>query len=195
MCGVQHLAAPSAMGDIEQKRARGIGDIDRMLTRQAQADVVLGKKEPTESFPQLGLVIAYPEQLGEREIRQGRIAGKFDQPIAANRGVYLLAFFRCPLVAPDQRRAQYLVVCVEQYRTVHLTRESYADDFVGRDASLFQGGGHRLATSSPPVFGALLGPASMRRSEGSVLSRGCTDHRTLLVHHDGTSAAGADINA
>ena len=50
----QHLFAPGASRDVEQQRPGGVGDVGRVLAAQAQAHVVLGKRDPRDLREDLG---------------------------------------------------------------------------------------------------------------------------------------------
>src|ERR1700761_1541678 len=115
-------------------------------------------------------MIAHPEQLGEREIGQGWIAGQLDQVFASQLGMQPVALRAGPLVAPDERWPQHAALCVQHDRAMHLTGETDPSDLCGGHTA----GGEYLADGSlrgpPPVFGVLLRPSRLRTAKGSVLA-------------------------
>ncbi len=50
---------------------------------QAESHIIFGQHHVPDPGPVFRLDLAYPEQFGEREIRQRRIAGQTDQDVAA----------------------------------------------------------------------------------------------------------------
>ena len=42
---LEYFGAPAPLGDVEEQRARGIGDVGRALTRKAEAHIVLRKED------------------------------------------------------------------------------------------------------------------------------------------------------
>ena len=69
-----HFFAPGTSRDVEQQRAGSVGDVGRVLAAQAQAHVVLGKRDPRDLREHLGLVAAQPQELRRGEPRQRPVA-------------------------------------------------------------------------------------------------------------------------
>ena len=138
---------------------------------QAVANVILG----TENVPILAnifrLVLLHPQQLGQSEVGQRGIAGKFDQMLSAQLLVQPVALRVGALIAPDQRGPQNFAIRVEHDRAVHLPGE--ADGFnirrgiAGDFASLCQGAGNGLLRRAPPVFRVLLRPSGLGERNGA----------------------------
>jgi hypothetical protein len=79
-----------------------------------------------DAGPVLGFGLAHPEQLGEREIREWRIAGELDQGVAAKQLFEFVGLRFAALIAPDDGAAHDLIGRVEQDCAVHLAGETDA---------------------------------------------------------------------
>ena len=73
---LDHLVAPAARGDVEEQRARGVGDVDGVLVGELEADVVLGQQDVGDAPVDLGLVLGQPQQLGRGEAGERAVAGQ-----------------------------------------------------------------------------------------------------------------------
>ena len=78
---------------------------------------------------------------------------------------------------------------------MHLPGESDAGDLIGRHSRGGQGFPHRDPTGAPPVFGILFRPADLRRGKRRVFFGSGRDYAAVLVHNQGASAAGADVDS
>ncbi len=122
----QHFLRPSPVRHIEQQRARCIRHVDGAFPGEAKPHVIFGQHDMCHPRPRLRLVLAHPQKLGQREIRQRRIAGEPDQRIAPEKLLQFQALRLASLIAPDQRRPHHFIRGIEQNRAVHLPRESDA---------------------------------------------------------------------
>ena len=123
----EQLAAPAAIGDVEQERAGRVADLGGEGSRQAVPHVILGQENLLDPFPVRRLVLANPQELGRREPRQGRIGHHPHQRLEPARPFFdLLALGGGALIVPEQGRAHHLAGFVEEYRAVHLTRKPEA---------------------------------------------------------------------
>jgi hypothetical protein len=77
---------------------------------------------------------------------------------------------------------------------VHLTGEADAGDFFGAQICARDGLANRDAGGTPPIFGVLLGPADLRRSEGLVFFGGRGDDAALAIDDDGARSSGTNVN-
>ena len=68
-----------AVGDVEEQRARGVGDVGGEVAGEAEADVVLRQEHRADAGPELGFVAPHPEQLGQREAGERGVARQLDQ--------------------------------------------------------------------------------------------------------------------
>src|SRR5712664_1950773 len=182
------------MRHIEKQSAGSIGHIGGAFAGEAEANVVLGKHDRANTFPVSGFVLADPKQFCEREIRQGRIASELNQPFLADFGAQIAALLFGANVAPDQRGADDASLLVEHDRAVHLTGEADAGDFFGAKAGTRDGFANRDAGGTPPVFGVLLGPTDLRRSEGLVFFRRGGDDAAVAINDDGARSSGSNVN-
>jgi len=76
------------------------------------------------------LVFAHPEKLGEREIRERRVAGEINETVCAE----LLGKFPDlgfgTLIAPDEGGADHVIVAIEQDGAMHLPGKSDAGNLI-----------------------------------------------------------------
>jgi hypothetical protein len=143
------------MPDVEEERARGIGDIGRALAGEPQPEEILRKHDRARPGERVGLVLSQPHDLRRREPGKGAVAGQRDQAIQADELLDLTALLRRPLVVPQDRRTNDPVGPVERDEPVHLAREPNR----GRPAAE---GGERLRRRGNPPLRILLGPARLR---------------------------------
>jgi hypothetical protein len=148
-----------------------------------------------DTVPDLGLVRADPEQLGECEIRKRRIRRELENARPADRFVQPPAFLFGALIAPDEGRPEDAAVRVEQHGSVHLTGQSDARDRFRGDPTRGDGRSNRLLTGAPPVGRVLLGPGRARRCERRVIGGRRREERAAVVEDQRTRAAGADVDA
>ena len=110
------LAGPSPVDDVEQRRARSIGDVTGILAGQLKAKVVLGKQHFSDTRKQLRFVVANPEQFGQCKTSQDRIGDRGENRLLADGCVNSLDLSLTALVAPDQRRSNDAIAAVEKRR-------------------------------------------------------------------------------
>jgi len=77
---------------------------------------------------------------------------------------------------------------------VHLAGEADAGDIFGAKTRIRDGLANRDAEGTPPVFGVLLSPADLRRSEGLVLFGGGGDDAARAIDNDGARPSGTNVN-
>src|SRR6266478_5409443 len=182
------------MGDIEKQRSRSVSHVSGTFADEAEADVVLRKHDRTNTFPVFRFVFADPEQFCEREICQCGIAGQLNQPLLADLDGQIAALLFSANVAPDQGGTDDASLIVEHNRAVHLTGEAKASDFFSFEVGTRDGLANRNARGAPPVFGMLLGPADLRRSEGLMLFRGGGNNPAVAIDDDGARSSCANVN-
>ena len=71
--------------DVEQQRARRVGDVDRALAGQPQPHVVLGQHHVRDARVGVGLVRAQPQQLRRGEAGQRAVAGQLRRAARSRR--------------------------------------------------------------------------------------------------------------
>ena len=98
-------------------------------------------------------------------------------------------------VAPDDGGANDAAAFVEKNSAVHLAGKTDADNIFGGEIRLSKGLAHGEAGRAPPVFGMLLGPTDVRRSEGLVVCRCGGDDAAVVIDYDGARAASSNVNA
>ncbi len=174
--GAQHLGRPAAAGDVEQERARRVGDVRRPLSRESQPYVILRQHDPRDPPVLLRLVAAEPEQLRCGEARQRPISRERDQSIEPDALLDLGALDGCPLVIPEDRGPDDPPRCIESDEAVHLTREADPADLERSELC------DRSPRRDPPVLGVLLRPAGPWSRERIPTLRAADD---LTVWPDG----------
>src|SRR5258708_31792065 len=182
------------MGDVEKQSAGSVGHVGGAFASEAKTDVILRKHYGADAFPVFGFVLADPKQFCEREIRQSRIAGELNQPLVADFGGQIATLFFGADVAPDQCGTNDASLLVQHDRAVHLTGEADASDVVGSKVGARDGFANRDAGGTPPVFGVLLCPTNLRRSEWLVFFGGGRDDAAIAVDDDGARSSGTDVN-
>jgi hypothetical protein len=192
---VENVVRPAPLSDIQHQSARGVGDVDRELPAQPETHVVLRQQHLPHVLPDVGLMRANPQELGQREIGERWIRRQAQEPVAADRLVEPAAFGFGALIAPDDRGPQYGIFRIEEHGSVHLSREADARDRPGGHAARRQHRTDRLLRRPPPVVRILLGPAGSRRTERGVVPRLRSEERAVLAHDQRARAAGADVDA
>ena len=100
------LLAPAAPGDVEEQRARSVGDVDRPRAGEPEAHVVLGQADARDAGVGVGLVVAKPDDLRGGEAGERSVARELDQAFEADARLDRLALGSRALVVPEDRRAQ-----------------------------------------------------------------------------------------
>ncbi len=171
---VEHLLAPAPLGDVQQQRAGGVGDVGRVLAAQAQPDVVLRQRDARDAREHVRLVAAQPEQFRRRESRQRAVAGQRDQPLRArasprSRGT--------PRRCAGRSRGSPAAARGPRSRAPPARASDPESPMpCGRPGCGAQPREHRLGRP-PPVLGILLGPAGAGRRQRIAGLRGCERRR------------------
>ena len=180
---------------VEHQRARGVRHVDGPLTRQPEAHIVFRQHHGAHARPILGFVLPHPQQLGQREVGQCRIARQLNNPLGADLRIQVRALLLCANVAPDQCWTNHFTRSVQQHRSVHLSGEADASNFLRTQIRSGESLAGRATRSAPPVLGLLLRPANLRRSKRLVLFRGGGGDPPLRVHQQSPRAARAHVDA
>ncbi len=190
----KHLRRPAAVGHVEEKCARGVGDLGGEGSAQTEADVVLGQEEYASPTVDLRLVLTDPEEFGSAETGESRVTGEVDQPALADALRDPVTLGLGALVAPENGRPEHPVVGVEQHHPVHLSGEAYPHD-LGR---VHPRSGDRATDGClggvPPVLRVLFGPEGVGGGH-RVLGGGRPQDLPFRVNHHRAGAAGPDIDA
>ena len=161
---IEHGIRPAAMRHIEQQGARGIRHVDRPHPGEAEADVIFGQQKAVKSPPDPGFVGPHPQQLGERKVGERGVGSQLHQALRPDGFVEIAALGRGALIAPDEGRAQNLIVAIQQHRAVHLAAKPDAGNLRGRDLRIREQFPNRGLAGLPPVVRILLcPPAAWRR--------------------------------
>jgi hypothetical protein len=78
---------------------------------------------------------------------------------------------------------------------VHLTREAYTCNVVGRCMCLLHRFLYRCATGAPPIEWVLLGPPISWRCKGLMLMRARCDDSASFVNEKRARTGGSNVNA
>ena len=182
------------MGDVEKERAGGFLHVDGELAGEAVADIILGAENVADFGEDLRLMLLDPEDFGDGEVGQCRVAGELDEALIADLFRQPVAFGLGARVAPDKGGAQNRAVFVEHDGAVHLSGKPN-----GRDGLLGlrcggKGSANGFLRGTPPILGILLRPARMGCFEGRVFAGGSGDQLACLIHNHGARAARAHIH-
>ena len=122
------------------------------------------------------------------ESGQWRVTGNALDLVRPQRRINLLAHGRRTLVVPQDRRANHLVVLIEEHRPVHLTRDS--DGIRIRLVDL----GKALLHADPPVFRVLLGPHRLRNAQ-RIFRRRLLKYFARLIDQQHFATRRSDVNS
>jgi hypothetical protein len=146
-------------------------------------------------LPLFGFDLPHPEQLGQREVSERRIAGELNQTLGSNGVFQVLHLLLRSLIAPDEGRAHHLVIPIQEDGTMHLPGKADAGNLVRRASRLLKHLSHRKTSRSPPVCRILFGPSWFRRHKWPVFLCPGAKHSALFVQDQGPGAARPDINS
>jgi hypothetical protein len=141
----------------------------------------------------LWLVAAHPEHLGRGEARKRVVAGHGDQATFLHARANLVALGGGALVVPENRRAQWLPLPVEQHQPMHLARQPDSPHLVARRLRRCQRRPNACSGGVPPVARLLLGPERARCRERQ-WCRSAGDDTTLLVNQQRLGAGGREVD-
>ena len=127
------------------------------------------------------LVILYPHYLCGCKACYSRVCGDSDKSVVTYLFGYLDNFLTCTLIAPDNAVSDYLVILVQHYKSVHLSRKTYALYLVCGNSALCNYVTDTVNAGVPPVRRILLGIAVA----GSVkrIKRRCNRCAVLAEKH------------
>jgi len=140
----EQLLAPAARADVEEERARGVGDIAAMSSGEAVAHVVLGQGDLADASVGAGSISRIQSSLGG-EARQARFPVSLtrrSRPPRLERGT----LWRGALVVPEDRRTDDLAGRVETDQPMHLAGETDAEDLRHVDLQAVE---HQLCCRQP----------------------------------------------
>ena len=189
----EHLRRPVPRGEVEEQRAGAVGLVERVLTGQSQADVVLGEQDVRDAAPDVRLVVAHPHELRRREAGQRVVAGDLDESLGPDGLADRVARRGGPLVVPQDGRAQDVVGRVEEHGAVHLAGQADRDDVVARDARRGQDRPDRRDGAVPPEVRRLLAPERSRDLEPVLGDTDAAD-RPGIVDQDGLGRGGRGVD-
>ena len=168
---LQQVRGPLALVDVQGDGQRGVGIVGvAHAPRQAAVEVVLDVHEPAGPAVHLGLVLLQPEDLWQRIVGVGPVAGQAVEVLEGHdledaRNLRLGA-----AVGVDDVGVQRLAALVHGDAAVHRARQAHAGDPLGGDLlqqlpyAVQHGGEYRVRVLLGPVgVGVLGGIASPHR--------------------------------
>ena len=157
---VAHLLRPLAVLYVKQQHPGRIGHIRTVYACQFICDIILGKHDLCNLCKIFRLLVLHPENLRCRKSRERNICGIPGELLLADDIVQVIRLLRCTSVIPENRRADHVVLLVEDHKPMHLSAKADASHLTlihvlnQRFDSV-----HRLRI---PVLRLLLRPARMR---------------------------------
>ena len=133
---LQHFPRPPPVLDIQQRRPAGIGHFGRMNAGQLVPDVIFRQQHLDHLVISLPLMVPQPDDLRRREPGQHGVTDILHQVLLPHLRRDPVALRLRPLIAPEQRGPQDVVVFVQKHRPVHLPRQPDARDLLAPDARL-----------------------------------------------------------
>src|SRR5699024_9406172 len=126
----------------------------------------LRQKYVAASLVVFRLVVLYPKYLSSRPAGERRVSGYLDELFSSQKLIHLVYFICGSLVAPDYRTPYHLVLLVEHYKAVHLSRKSYALYVLFVDSAYCHYSLDGVDDCVGPVLRVLLGIAVLRLIHG-----------------------------
>ena len=165
------FVTPAPLRNVEEQRPRGVRGVDSVLAAHPEADIVLRQQNAMDARVGVRFVLPEPEQLGSGEAGQCPVSGQLDQPLEPDSLLDLRALGSRPLIVPEHRGTQHLILVVEADEAVHLPGEPNGR---GRGAQRVE----RRPAGPQPVVGILLCPTGLGYREGVALLGG-SDHLSV----------------
>ena len=135
---------------------------------QPHGNVFAGKHHLVDALEYGRLVIFNPCQFGGSEV-----AGRVEQMVQAKLFAQSVKRFgtigHSTRIAPDDSRAQHLLMLIDTYQAVHLVRDANGGNVAACHAGLLQQLLRHNASVVPPVGGILFGPATLWRVDGGLV--------------------------
>src|SRR5271165_106185 len=100
-----------------------------------------------------------------------------------------------PLIAPDQRGANDLIVPVQQHGSVHLSRKADAHNLVRRCARGLNCFSDRNCRCPPPIRRVLLRPTGLWTRERRVLCCSGSNNAPHFIQNQRARSTGSHVNA
>ena len=165
-----------------------------MRTSQTVGYVIFGKHDLRDPRKVLRLLISDPENLWSGKAREGNIGRIFRKLLFADHIVQVITFLPGSSIVPEKRRADHLIVFIQNHKPMHLPAKADARHLLLLTASqqLFQ----TVHGTGKPVLRLLFRPARMRKING-ILFRDNFSDLAVPVHqkklHRGCSKIDSDI--
>ena len=144
------------MRNIKKLHSRCVGDLGSILACKHKPYVILGEKDMAALCIVLRLIVLYPEDLCGSPACESRIGSYLNELFSANLFVHFLNFSGSSLVAPDNGLSDDLVVFVQHYKAVHLSRKTYTHDILLGNATLCDNTLYGIYSRIVPVSRILL---------------------------------------
>ena len=160
----QHLSAPAFMLHIQQEHTGGIGIVTGMNAGEYVVYIIFRKHDLCDPCKVLRFVFPDPENFRCGETGKGDICGHPREFLLAHLIVEIV-HLRCgSAVIPKDRRANHIVILIQDHQAVHLT--AAADTGNGRAVKPCQQFRNALQDRLAPILRVLLAPAGFGKLQG-----------------------------
>src|SRR5215813_7505246 len=148
----------------------------------------------TEPAPVSRFALPHPQQFGQGKVGEWWIAGQINQLICPKQIAEFVALLLGSLIAPDDRRSDNLIICVEQDCTMHLSREPDTGNGIFVETGINEHLPHCNSAGSPPILRRLLRPTRLRNRKRLVVRRRGRQHLSTFNDYYRTGSTRPDIN-
>ena len=163
-----------------------------MCTGQLVSNIILRQHDLSDPCEILRFVFLYPEKLrcrksGKCDIR--RILGKL---VLADLIVQVIHLLLCTSIIPQDRRADHLVILIQNNQTMHLTAKADTANLgsINSTKQLLQ----TITYRTPPVLRLLLRPARLREIQ-RILSRNTATDLSCIIHQQQLHSRSTQIHS
>ena len=149
---------------------------------QAHGQIVAGQHDFVNLLEQLGFVLFHPRQFGSGEVA-GRVEQMAQALVCTQFAEGFLTVGHSARVAPDDARAEHLLVLVHADEAVHLVRNADSLDVVALGSGVCHDFPKRQLRIFPPRVGVLFCPSGLYSHDGSFFFREKSRGSTLSALH------------
>ena len=186
-----HLFGPAFVLDIHQKHARCIGVVAYECAGETVCQVIFWKHDFADFCEVIRLIFFHPENLRCGKACKCNVCGVLGEFFFSDYGVQIIGLFCGTAVVPEDRRADDVIVLIQDDKAMHLAAEADAG-YLGFVYVFYQLADSLFALL-PPVFRFLLRPAWMREIQ-RILSRYNIYNFAFLVHQKQFDSGSTKVN-
>ena len=158
-----HLSGPAAVLHVKDQHAGGVGYVRTVDAGQPVGNIILGQHDLRDLRKVLRLFILHPQNLRGGKTGKGNIRRIFGQLLPADDIVQVITLFISTAVVPQKRRADHVVLPVENHQSVHLPSETDSRHLAA--VTVLQKFLQPRHGFPIPVLRILLRPARMRETD------------------------------